>query len=172
MNYFELFSLTPGFDVDKNALSACFRQLQSQYHPDNYAGAGDQEKVMALHKASTINDAYQTLLRPERRAQYMLQLNGIDISNEQQTMQDIDFLMTQMSLREELESIAQSDDPEGDIEHFAENLRSQQHQLETTFVREYNEKQFTQAADSARKMKFYVRLKEQLRALEDNLFEL
>ncbi|CAG8998461.1 MAG: Co-chaperone protein HscB [Candidatus Celerinatantimonas neptuna] len=172
MNYFDLFSLAPGFDVDKNALSACFRQLQSQYHPDNYAGAGFQEKAIALHKASTINDAYQTLLHPERRAQYMLQLHGIDISNEQQTMQDLDFLMAQMSLREELESLSQSDDPEDAIERFSEKLRKQQHDLENMFVREYEEKQYTQAADSARKMKFYVRLKEQLRALEDNLFEL
>lgn len=172
MSYFDLFSLTPGFAIDKNALSARFRQLQSQYHPDNFAGADDKSQAQALQKASEINDAYQTLLHPEKRAQYMLKLVNIDIADEQQTMHDIDFLMLQMSLREELEGIKNSDDPESAIDAFASKLKAAQKQLEEAFVLQYQRSDYEQAADSVRKMKFYLRLTQQLRQLEDNLLDL
>ncbi|MFM2485007.1 co-chaperone HscB [Celerinatantimonas yamalensis] len=172
MSYFELFSLAPGFAIDKNALSARFRQLQSQYHPDNFASEDDRQKAQALHKASEVNDAYQTLLHPERRAQYLLKLAGIDIADEQQTMHDMDFLTTQMTLREELEAISSQDDPEAAIDAFSATLKSAQQQLEEIFVANYQHSQFDVAADSVRKMKFYIRLRQQLRQLEDNLLDL
>ncbi|MFM2482569.1 co-chaperone HscB [Celerinatantimonas sp. YJH-8] len=172
MNYFELFSIEPGFAIDKNTLSARFRQLQSQYHPDNFAGGDDREQALALHKASEINEAYQALLHPESRAQYMLSLVGIDISAEQQTLQDMDFLMSQMALREELESIEKLDDPESAMERFSAKLKQQQQQLEADFVTAYQQQAYTKAADCVRKMKFYIRLREQLRQLEDKLLDL
>ena len=52
------------------------------------------------------------LKNPISRAEYLLVQHGEDIRGEQQTMQDPMFLMEQMELREELEDIADSSDPE------------------------------------------------------------
>lgn len=172
MNYFELFSIEPGFSIDKNALSARFRQLQTQYHPDNFAAADEREKALALHKASEINEAYQTLSHPAQRAEYLLSLAGVDLASEQQTLKDLDFLMAQMTLREELESIEKADDPEPLVDQFSSKLKAQLQQLEEEFVTLYQEGAYDEAADSVRKMKFYIRLQQQVRQLEDKLFDL
>lgn len=172
MSYFELFSLAPGFAIDKNALSARFRQLQRQYHPDNFAGENDQAQALALQKASEINDAYQTLSKPDLRAQYLLKLVGVDISDEQKTLQDIDFLMEQMSLREELESIPERDDPQESIDHFTHKIKQAQQQLQDEFASLYEQKEFELAADTVRKLKFYLRLSQQTHQLEDKILDL
>ncbi|RXJ82819.1 Fe-S protein assembly co-chaperone HscB, partial [Arcobacter cloacae] len=110
MNYFELFGLPSQFKLDGSLLSSQFRELQKRFHPDNFASSSERDRLMAVQKASEINDAYQVLKQPISRAEYILAENGVDIRAEQQTMQDPMFLMEQMELREELEHISASPD--------------------------------------------------------------
>ena len=111
MNYFELFHLAPSFALDTDQLAVQYRQLQQQYHPDRYAAASEAERVQALQQASDVNAAYQTLKDPLSRAEYLLMLQGLDIRGEQQTLQDPEFLMQQLSWREELEALREAADP-------------------------------------------------------------
>lgn len=171
MNYFELFALTPNFEVDAAELKSKFRTLQSQFHPDKFANENDQLKSAALQKAALINDAFSTLTNPVRRAEYLLSMQGVDLAGEQQTLQDMDFLMQQMQLRESLEQIESSADPEAAIDAMAKQLKQAQLALETEFVGALQQELLTPAADAVRKMKFYARLTEQLRRLEDKLLE-
>jgi molecular chaperone HscB len=55
-----------------------------------------------------VNDAYQTLKSPLRRAEYLLHLYDIDIHDEKYTVVPQDFLMQQMEWREELETHKQN----------------------------------------------------------------
>ena len=112
MNHFELFGLPLQFQLDGSLLSSQFRDLQRQFHPDKFAIASERDRLLAVQKAAQINDAYQVLKNPISRAEYLLVQHGEDIRGEQQTMQDPMFLMEQMELREELEDIADSSDPE------------------------------------------------------------
>jgi molecular chaperone HscB len=55
-----------------------------------------------------VNDAYQTLKSPIRRAEYLLHLHDINIHDEKYTAVPQDFLMQQMAWREELETHKQN----------------------------------------------------------------
>jgi molecular chaperone HscB len=46
--------------------------------------------------------AYQTLKNPQKRAQYLCELNGVDLQTESNTAMPMAFLMQQMEWREEL----------------------------------------------------------------------
>ncbi|MBU5881014.1 co-chaperone HscB [Vibrio cholerae O1] len=118
MNYFELFGLPIQFELDGSLLSSQFRALQKRFHPDNFATASERDRLMAVQQAAQINDAYQTLKDPLRRAEYLLSLQGIEMNAEQQTLQDPMFLMEQMELREELESVTACADPEAALVAF------------------------------------------------------
>ncbi|MEK9649239.1 MAG: Fe-S protein assembly co-chaperone HscB [Gammaproteobacteria bacterium] len=78
LNFFEIFSLPASFQVDVSSLEAQYRKLQAEYHPDRFSCAADSERVQALQLASLINDAYETLKSPLKRAAYLLTLNGVD----------------------------------------------------------------------------------------------
>ena len=108
-DYFSLFSLERRFAIDKKALSARFRDLQSESHPDKVAAeshpdkvaaADEQTKLLAVQQSSLLNDAYATLKSPLARAGYLLQLHGVDVEGVSQTDLDMAVLMEQMELRE------------------------------------------------------------------------
>lgn len=110
MDYFTLFGLPVRYPVDGSLLASRFQDLQRQFHPDRFASQPERERLMALQQAATINEAYQTLKHPLKRAEYMLSLHGFDLGNEQHTLRDTAFLMEQLELREELDGIERKAD--------------------------------------------------------------
>lgn len=99
-NHFELFGLPLRFHIDAPALQRAYRDLQRDVHPDRYAGASDHEKRLALQASAHVNEAYRTLKDPVPRAEYLLQLAGIDATAETDTRLPIDFLTRQLERRE------------------------------------------------------------------------
>ncbi|MUL11740.1 co-chaperone HscB [Aliivibrio fischeri] len=169
MNHFELFGLPNQFELDGGLLSLQFRELQKRFHPDNFATSSERDRLLSIQKAAQINDAYQTLKNPVSRAEYILSEQGHDIRGEQTTMQNPMFLMQQMELREELESLPASSDPESALFDFAENVtamrKSQLVQLQELLKNEA----WIEAAQSVRKLKFIEKLNQEVEQLEEKL---
>ena len=167
MNYFELFGLPSQFALDGSLLSSQFRQLQTQFHPDKFATASERDRLMAVQRAAQINDAYQILKNPISRAEYLLAENGIELRGEQQTMQDPMFLMEQMELREELEEIAASDDPESALFDFDAKVSKMFKQQLVSVEQELNDSDWSNAANRVRKLKFIAKLKHEIGLVEE-----
>lgn len=109
--HFELFELPVSFEVDLADLSQRYRELQRAVHPDKFANASDHERRLSVEKAAAINDAYQILKSPQKRARYMLELQSVSFDDEKDTALDPAFLMEQIELRESLAEIKQSAEP-------------------------------------------------------------
>ncbi len=101
-NHFDLFQLPARFEIDMGALDAAFRDVQGRVHPDRFVNASDAEKRVAMQWATRANEAYQTLKNPQKRAQYLCELHGVDLQTESNTAMPMDFLMQQMEWREAL----------------------------------------------------------------------
>ncbi|MEF1290068.1 co-chaperone HscB [Vibrio sp. M260118] len=170
MNYFELFGLPSQFKLDGSLLSSQFRELQKQFHPDNFATVSERDRLMAVQKAAEINDAYQVLKNPISRAEYILSVNGVEIRGEQQTMQDPMFLMEQMELREELETIASSSDAEDTLFDFSNKVSKMFKQQLAEAEQNLDQTDWQQAADRVRKLKFIAKLQNEIELVEDKLF--
>ncbi|MDD9178586.1 MULTISPECIES: co-chaperone HscB [Aliivibrio] len=169
MNYFELFGLPNQFQLDGSLLSLQFRELQKRFHPDNFATASERDRLLSIQKAAQINDAYQTLKNPVTRAEYMLSEQGHDIRGEQTTMQDPVFLMQQMELREELESLPSRSDPESALFDFAENVSVMRKEQLGLLQQQLESEIWQEAAQSVRKLKFIDKLNHEVEQLEDKL---
>jgi molecular chaperone HscB len=169
MNHFEIFKLPAQFEIDGSFLSSQFRELQKQFHPDNFSTASERDKLLAVQKASQINDAYQVLKKPISRAEYLLSIHGVDIRSETQTMQDPMFLMEQMELREALEEIPSSGDPDAALMDFdskvSKMMKSQLSELKALLDGE----SWLCAADAVRKLKFIAKLQHEIEQLEERL---
>ncbi|PRC91240.1 Fe-S protein assembly co-chaperone HscB [Solimicrobium silvestre] len=107
-NHFDLFQLSPQFDVDMAQLDRAFRDVQAQVHPDKFVSASSAEQRVAMQWATRANEAYQTLKNPLKRASYLCELNGVGLQAESNTAMPMAFLMQQMEWREELDEARQN----------------------------------------------------------------
>jgi len=94
--------------IDLKKLDQNYQNIQKEIHPDRFASLADEAKIVSIKKAAEVNDAYQTLKSPIRRAEYLLHLYDIDIHDEKYNAVPQDFLMQQMEWREELETHKQN----------------------------------------------------------------
>ncbi len=168
MDHFTLFGLTPGYVVDTQQLATRYQELQRQFHPDKYASRPQAEQLLAVNQSATINQAWQTLRHPLLRAEYLLLLNGFDLANEQHTVRDTAFLMEQLELREELNSIEQSANITA-LEAFASKVTTMIQSRSTRMVQELDGLQWEQAADTVRKLRFLDKLQQHIEQLEEKL---
>ncbi|EAS65389.1 co-chaperone HscB [Photobacterium angustum S14] len=171
MNHFELFGLPFQFELDNSLLASQFRELQRRFHPDNYAIASERDRLLSVQKAAQINDAFQTLKNPVSRAEYMLAERDEDIRGEQKTLQDMAFLMQQMELREALEAIPDSSDPESALFDFEQQASAMYKEQLAQLAELLNNEQWLEAADGVRKLKFIVKLRDEVERLEESLFD-
>ena len=99
-NYFEIFDLSPKLDLDLNSLEEQYLQLQLQFHPDLLIHKTQKEQELAKIKISQINNAYEILKDPLKRAIYFLEINNIFIDS---IKPDNMLLVDIMEIKEELE---------------------------------------------------------------------
>ncbi len=99
---FELFGLPRRFAQDRAQIDARWKALQSQVHPDRHATAGSAAQRVAMQWAVRVNEAYQRLKDPLRRAAYLCALLGAPIDAKTDTSMPTDFLQQQMQWREAL----------------------------------------------------------------------
>jgi molecular chaperone HscB len=102
-SHFELLGLPERFALDPVELQRAFRRLQAAVHPDRFAAAGATERRIAMHLATSANEAYRTLADPGRRAAYLCERHGEPLNAETNTAMSRSFLMQQMAWREALE---------------------------------------------------------------------
>lgn len=100
---FELFGLTQEFAQDRAAIDARWKDLQREAHPDKFAAQGAAAQRVAMQWSVRINEAYQRLKDPLKRAAYLCELHGVPVNAENNTAMPAEFLMQQMEWREALD---------------------------------------------------------------------
>lgn len=168
MNHFELFELACQFELDTSSLSTQYRELQRQYHPDKFATESAQMQRAAMQKSAQINDAYQTLRDPIARAEYLLSLNGVSSDNEQ-TVHDVDFLMQQLTLREQLDEIEQAQDMTA-LADFAAKIDDAFNDEINKLSKLLRESAWQAAFSELHKLKFIAKLQREIERIEELLF--
>lgn len=131
-NYFELFGLPIEFRIDTDLLNDRYLGLQKEVHPDNFAAGTDQEKRLSMQWATFINTANATLKSPLARAIYLLELHDVKMENNPELPPD--FLMQQIELREQLESIEDADGNLEKLDDFKQEARLVMSKIETNFA--------------------------------------
>jgi molecular chaperone HscB len=109
-NYFDLFGLPDRFRFDPAVLDQAYRALQTQVHPDRFAGGSDAERRVALQSSARVNEAYRALKDPVQRAQYLLRIHGVEAVGETDTQLPLAFLEQQLERREAAEDAVAAGD--------------------------------------------------------------
>jgi molecular chaperone HscB len=140
-------------------LEKAYREIQSQVHPDRFAHAGDAERRASLQWTTRVNEAFQVLKNPVKRASHLLELHGVDVAFETNTAMPPEFLMQQMELREKLEEAKDS----ASLDALRTELSSAEKSLESEIAEEIDSrKNYQSASDLVRKLQFLHRLDEEI----------
>lgn len=100
---FALFGLPEAYALDAAELHRRWQALQRRVHPDQHAAQGAAGQRVAMQWSVRVNEAYQRLKDPLKRAAYLCERRGAPIDAERNTAMPAAFLMQQMSWREALD---------------------------------------------------------------------
>ncbi|MFM7698832.1 MAG: Fe-S protein assembly co-chaperone HscB [Limnohabitans sp.] len=103
INDFALFGLPQQFDIDCAALDRQWKLLQRKVHPDQFSSKSAVDKRLAMQWSVRVNEAYDRLKHPVKRAAYLCDLQGVPLNAEHNTSMPSEFLIQQMQWREELQ---------------------------------------------------------------------
>lgn len=155
VNFFKLFPKSTSsnlFVVNSQKLRKEYRSLQQIYHPDK-----------ETHESSTKNDeidsqllnkAYTTLKNPLTRAQYILQLNGIDVSNESLKTNDNFFLMEILEIHDNLENATSKEE----IETIRKDNEFKINEINNQLTQFFDANEFEKAKELVIKLKYYTNI--------------
>ena len=122
---FELFGLQRQFTQDRAALDERWKALQREAHPDKFAAQGAAAQRIAMQWSVRINEAYQRLKDPLKRAAYLCELAGFAVNAHSNTAMPPAFLMQQMEWREAMDDANTADA----LEALADEVQASKKQL-------------------------------------------
>lgn len=171
-NYFELFGLPIAYEVDQAKLAGHYRDLQRAVHPDKFANATDQERRLSVQRAALINEAFQTLKSPIRRARYMLEMRGVEFNDQRDTALEPMFLMEQMELRETLAEIPHTDAGLQSLGRLQDDIKTRIKALSTELVALFKDdstESLARAKANMHKLQFMDKLQQEAEAVEEDI---
>jgi len=101
-DHFTRLGLPRAYDLAPATLDRAYFGLQRTLHPDRYARRAPRERLIAESQSVAVNEAYETLRDPLRRAVYLLALLGDPIPEDGRTVDDPALLAEAMEMREAL----------------------------------------------------------------------
>lgn len=167
-NYFELFGLPQTFRLGTAELDRQYQKLQAAFHPDRFADADDSKRLQALQRTSLVNDAYDTLKSPLKRAAYLLKLAGVDAEVHNQDNLEADFLVRQMTLREDLEALVDKEDMDG-LDALKSEAGKEKEATLSHFETLYRQQDYGAAKPCYHRLQFLFKLLDEIDAAEEKL---
>jgi molecular chaperone HscB len=165
-NDFELFGLAQKFSQDRAAIDARWKELQREAHPDKFAAQGSSAQRVAMQWSVRINEAYQRLKDPVKRASYLCELNGAPVNAENNTAMPAEFLMQQIEWREALDEAKTAENMHQIASQANEYGRKQLLKIEHVIDAQHN---FELAVEHVRSLMFVERFASEVDARLDQL---
>jgi molecular chaperone HscB len=166
-SYFSLLGLPEQFEQDASAIERAYLERSKETHPDRFASAPAGERLAALQRTMELNDAYKTLKKPVSRAEYLLGRHGLTIGDNER-IEDHEFLMQVLSLREEL-SEARAEGRLDDLARLQKTMQGHRKQLVAALGERFRAAKLPAAKQALIELRYVDRYLEECdAALEDN----
>ena len=170
-NYFQLFDLPESYDLDTDRLTAEYHKLQLDYHPDKHSSGSEKEKMSAQVAASYINDAYETLNSPLKRAAYVLTIKGKDVEKVDQSDLSMEVLVEQMELRESLGDLPEDETALQGLEELKNTAQGKIQKKQLKFEKEIESGDFSAAKQTFHELQFFFKLLAEIEESEERLLD-
>lgn len=152
INFFQIFSFPRQFQIDKNYLRQKYFSLQTQYHPDRFIKASEEEKIRALKASADINEGFRVLSNDLLRAEHLLALEGIVVNKEKDNTYHLSktLLLEQIELREQQE--------ENNSDEFKNLISEKIKEAITSFEQSFEKKDLEKAAEAVTRLRYLEKI--------------
>ncbi|XP_059616314.1 iron-sulfur cluster co-chaperone protein HscB-like [Phlebotomus argentipes] len=157
-NYFDILDLPLSYNVDSNALSVKFREMQSFLHPDKFSNKSQEEQDISLEWSSLVNKAYKTLLAPIKRGEYILERKGVQLPKDNSALDQM-FLLEMMERNEEVDE-ANSDK---DLRQLLVKVRKELSETSEELAKAFEKNRTEDAVEIIVKMKYLISLESSIK---------
>ena len=161
-NHFARLGLPIGYDLNPEHLDRQYFGFQRRMHPDRFAAKSPKEKALSQAQATALNDAYETLCDPVKRAVYLLSHMGHDGGLD---TPDPALLMEQMELREVL-ALAET---VPDVVHLLKQAEELVAQCRQILAQAFLDQDYAKASHVVVRLKFLSKLVEDAKSRKSRL---
>jgi len=154
-SFFDLFGLLEKYSLDQDNLKSCYVKLQQQYHPDRLTGHSSSLRMLAAQQSAYINEGFSVLNDPLSRAEYMLQLSGIDVENSKPNMALLEKAMQQ---REQLMEAC-------DLEDLEELSQAQEEEIASLYIaisNAFDQKEISEAMNCTLALRYCTKINDEI----------
>jgi len=150
-SHFGVLGVPVEFQLDAGRLATKFKALQRKWHPDRTHGSEE-----AARQSARINEAYQILREPHKRAAYMLDMLGASLGEEVDdlAMADPELLEYAMAARESIDE-AESD---ASLRNIAAETELLVDQVEEPLQRAFQTDNLAEARRLTARLQYYNRI--------------
>lgn len=171
--HFEWFSLPTSFDIDLQKLRSNYLELQKELHPDKAAGKEGVDRNQVVRLNTQLNDAYDSLRDPVKRAIYLLQLEGIAYDPDRQTQDDPAYLMQQLEIRERLGDLsADQADLDRELDSIRDHAMEQMEKYSAEFKIAHQNTDWQAASVAVGRMMFAEKLARDVNEREEEFLDI
>lgn len=160
-DHFTRLGLRRGYALEPADLDRQYFGFQRRLHPDRFATRSPKERALSQSQAIALNEAYETLKDPLKRAAYLLRLAGRSVDVDQAaTVTDPELLMEAMEMRE---ALADADTPE-EIAVLAAQAETEMALCETSLGQAFADQDLEAAGKLTTRLKYLGKLAEEARS--------
>lgn len=157
-NDFQLFGLPETQAQSRADIDARWKALQAEVHPDRFASEGAAAQRVAMQWAMRVNEAYQRLKHPLKRAAYLCELRGAPVQAENNTAMPAAFLMQQMEWREAIDE-ARAGRSVDALDAISDDLRTAHRRIEAQLAEQIDvAHDYAAASEAVRQLRFMDKL--------------
>ncbi len=149
VDYFTLFGLPKEFDIDQQTLESRFIELSKLVHPDYHSTETENFQLLSLQITARINQGFEILKDPMKRAEYLLVLSGGEDSSKNKSTPE-GLLEYVLYLREKFE-FAQADEDTGKINEIKQSVMVLKEQTEKKIFKHLRTMESADSRDTLRK---------------------
>lgn len=166
VDHFTRLGLRQGYDLDVEGLDKQYFGFQRRLHPDRFATRTPKERALSQQQATALNEAYNILKDPLKRAAYLLKIRGRTVDVEgAATVNDPVLLMEAMEMREalaEAETIEQ-------VAELAARAEADVQDCQRGLSNAFNKDDLDLAGSLTTRLKYLTKLAEEARARKAKL---
>lgn len=168
-DYFALFKIAPSFGLDESLVRAKYLDLQKVFHPDKFANANNEVKLLINQLSAHINNGYKSLLDPLLRGILLLHYHGIEFDLVTDTVLPNDFLFQQMEFHDNIDTAKAAKDIYK-LESINRELGNLQNNLAKKLNDLFLQEDYLQAKQLVKQFAFYTRLKHKVTEAVETIY--